>query len=119
MAGLADPQKGLANTDRLGAVDDNAPKSILAAIEERTVGTADILCDDPSGFVAEDTKVLGPDIGIVDDDVVIVSATDENFRTRNAKPGLNVAVARQYLNPDHLLTCTASRKRFPSAMASS
>ncbi len=119
MVHLADAQKGLADAERLLAVNDDARQPALAAIEENAIGAAHVLGDELPGLVAKDAQVARGNIGIVDDDVVVIAAADTCFRTGDAKAGRYFAVTRQDLDPDHLVTCTASRKRLPSAMASS
>ena len=82
-----------------------------------------------SSIIAEDPQVTGRDIGIVDDDMVVVAAPDPRFASRDTNAGDDLAMARQNLEPDHRVTChgaachrvtcTAPRKRLPSAIASS
>jgi hypothetical protein len=119
MPQLSDAQESLADADRMRAVDNDARESVRAAIEEHTVGAAHVLGDELPCLVAKDAQVLCRDIGIVDDDVVVVAAADARLRTGDAEAGRYVAVTRQDFHPDHLVACTALRKRLLSAMASS
>ena len=70
-------------------------------------------------------RCMGPLIHIgraYDNDVVLDDpyvAADAHERTRAAKAGDHVAVSGQDFHPDHLVDRTASRKRLPSATASS
>jgi hypothetical protein len=58
-------------------------------------------------------------IGVVDDDVVVVRTSDSRFRTCDPKALSDVTLAGQHLDPDHFVTCTASRNCRPNATASS
>jgi len=114
-----DSQIGLANADRLPAIDHDTRQPLLAAVQIDTVGSTHILDNEPAGFVSKQPQVLGRDVRIVDDDVVGVSATDPRLRSGDPEAGCDFLLTRENLDPDHLATCTASRKRLPIDMASS
>jgi hypothetical protein len=119
MTELANAEIGVADPDRMAAVDHDAREAAAATIEEGAVNAPHVFSNELPGLVAKDAQVLCRDIGIVDHDVVVIAAADPRLRPVNPKPAGDVALARQYLDPHHLTVCTASRKRLPSAIASS
>jgi hypothetical protein len=106
MTDLANAQIGLADTNWVFAVNNDARDPVAAAVDKRAVGAAQILGNELPGLVAKDAQMLGGDIGIVDDDVVVISAADARLRNGDPETRGNIAVARQYFYPDHLLVCT-------------
>ena len=106
MVDLANAQIGLADTNRMFAVNDDAREPVAAAVEKRAVGAAQILGNELPGLVAKDAQMLCGDIGIVDDDVVVIAAADPRLRSGDPETRGNIAVTRQYFHPDHLLDCT-------------
>src|SRR6185436_12679385 len=119
MVDLANAQMGLPDTNRMLAVNDDAREPVAVAVEKRAVGAAQILGDELPGLVAKHAQMLRGDVGIVDDDVVVIAAADARLRSGDPETRGNIAVTRQYFHPDHLLVCTDCRKRLPSATASS
>src|ERR1700676_615025 len=107
----------MADPDRAVPVDDDPGQPALVAIEEHAIGATEIFGDQPSGL-ADDPHMADRHKGIVDHHVILVAAADLYLRADEAETGRHVAVARQDLDPDHLVHWTASRKRRPSAMAS-
>src|SRR5262249_51832616 len=94
MIGLADAKEGLADADRLLAIQEDARKPGLAAIEEGAIRAAEILGNQTPVVLAEHTQVPRGDIGIVDDDVIVIAAADADFWTGKAVPACDVAMTR-------------------------
>jgi hypothetical protein len=122
VAGLADPDEGLADADRHVAVDDNARQPAplaVVAVEIHAVGAADILGHELTGLVVKHPDMPCRHIGIVDDDVVVIAAADAELAGVDPDARRDVPVAIEDFDPDHRTTCTPSRKRLPSLIASS
>ena len=119
MADVAYPDRGLADPDRVLAVDDDARGAALAAVQIGAVDASHVFGGKLARLVAKHAQMVGSDIGIVDNDIVVVAAADACFSSRDPESRRDVALARQDFDPDHLTTCSASRKRLPRPMASS
>lgn len=111
VAGLADADQGMADADRHIAVDDDAGLSVLAAVEVKAVGAAEILDHEVPVLIVKHLDVPRRHVGIVEDDVVVVAAADAELARVDAEAPGDVAVTGENLDPDHLTTCRPSRKR--------
>jgi hypothetical protein len=97
-------QKSLADTDRLLAVDDDPRQTLRAAIQIDAVGATEILDDELAGLIAKQMEVFSRHIGIVDDDVVVVAASDPCLLSGQAEARGDFMLTRKNLDPDHLAT---------------
>src|SRR6185437_1975767 len=100
----ADAQQRLADPDRPSPVDYEARHVARAAVEESPVDAAKVLGDELSGLVAEHPQMMGGNIGIVDDHVILVTAANAGHLARDTHAGSDVAMTGENLDPDHLLT---------------
>jgi len=99
------------------AVDDQAGEPVPAAIQEGAVGAPEIFRDELPRLVAKDAQMPRGDIGIIDDDVVIVAAADPHFRAGDPKSGAAISRWRERISTQIIWThAPLSRKRLPSAM---
>ena len=91
---------------KFDAIEFDPREPLAAAVKKRAVGAAEILGNELPGLVAKDLQMLCRDIGVVDDDVVVIAAADARLRSSDPETRGNIAVTRQYFYPDHLLDCT-------------
>jgi hypothetical protein len=101
------------------SIDRDPSEPALAAIEIDAVGTAEILGHELAGLIMKHPEVPRGDVGIIEDDVVVIAAADAELGRIDPEARGDVAMAGKDLDPDHLTTCRASRKRWPSLTASS
>ena len=119
---VADADEAVANADRTLAIEKArySPGGSSRGRGNRPLALPQVLGKEPAVGIAPDAHMPRRDIGIVEDEVIVIAAPDRDrgLGAGEAVPGGNVAMPRQHLDPDHRVHChRLARKRRPSAMA--
>src|SRR5207237_1875322 len=115
----ANAHQRISDTQGTLGINQDARPSAAVTVEVEPVDAAEVLGDELSLLVPEHAQVSGGHIRVVDDNVLGVPAADAHFRSGKTQTRRHVPAPGEDLDPDHLVHCTAAKKRRPSAMASS
>src|SRR5262249_55201909 len=113
VTGLAHAQVCLANADEGVSADSNAFLPGFITVREYAVAAAEVLGDQTAAGIAEDPHVARGNIGIANDNIIVVSTADKDVLLGEAEALNDLTTAGKDFDPDHLEVCAASRKRFP------